>query len=197
MALVLSIVGVVFAAFCVWLTVRVINRREWWATVLAAIAVWETVCLGVVILYPHTIGRVFVAVYTAYYGDIQSSYGSFARIDVYSALTITTATATVFALWFVEGMTRRRTAWYRRAIVISAWEVAVMAALVWSYEAGFPYKIGQLGWALFGPPENLYRFSNLVLPRVIAWLICTTPIALAAIWIFGRDFPTPPHHVSG
>ena|SRR5579863_2878892 len=30
MALALSIVGVAFTAICVWLTVRIVNRREWW-----------------------------------------------------------------------------------------------------------------------------------------------------------------------
>lgn len=32
MALVLSIFGIAFAASCVWLTVRIVNRREKWAT---------------------------------------------------------------------------------------------------------------------------------------------------------------------
>ena len=36
MALALSIFGVVFAAFCVWLTVRIVNRRERWARWTAA-----------------------------------------------------------------------------------------------------------------------------------------------------------------
>src|SRR5580765_3004906 len=31
MALALSIIGIAFAAFCVWLTVRIVNRRERWA----------------------------------------------------------------------------------------------------------------------------------------------------------------------
>jgi hypothetical protein len=31
MALALSIFGIAFAAFCVWLTVRIVNRRERWA----------------------------------------------------------------------------------------------------------------------------------------------------------------------
>jgi drug/metabolite transporter superfamily protein YnfA len=40
MAVALSIFGVAFAAFCVWLTVRIINRRERWAkwTVVALTA---------------------------------------------------------------------------------------------------------------------------------------------------------------
>jgi hypothetical protein len=36
MALALSIFGVAFAAFCLWLTVRIVNRRERWAKRTAA-----------------------------------------------------------------------------------------------------------------------------------------------------------------
>jgi uncharacterized membrane protein YidH (DUF202 family) len=41
MAVALSIFGVAFAAFCVWLTVRIVNRREKWAerTLAAALIV--------------------------------------------------------------------------------------------------------------------------------------------------------------
>src|SRR5438045_2779984 len=40
MAIVLSVLGVAFAAFCVWLGVRIVNRRERWAkwTAMAVVA---------------------------------------------------------------------------------------------------------------------------------------------------------------
>jgi hypothetical protein len=37
MTVVLSALGVAFAAFCVWLTVRIVNRRERWAKWTAAV----------------------------------------------------------------------------------------------------------------------------------------------------------------
>ena len=50
MALAMSIFGVAFAAFCVWLTVRVMNRRERWAK-------WTlTGVIGLPILYVASIG---------------------------------------------------------------------------------------------------------------------------------------------
>ena len=50
MALALLIFGVAFAAFCVWLTVRIINRREQWAKwTLAAV-------VGVPMLYVASFG---------------------------------------------------------------------------------------------------------------------------------------------
>ena len=50
MALALAIFGVTFAAFCVWLTVRIINRRERWAK-------WTAVALfGMPVLYVASFG---------------------------------------------------------------------------------------------------------------------------------------------
>ena len=47
MALALLIVGIAFAAFCVWLTVRIIDRRERWAKWTLAGAI------GLPALWPH------------------------------------------------------------------------------------------------------------------------------------------------
>jgi hypothetical protein len=50
MALALMIFGIAFAAFCVWLTVRIVNRRERWAKrTLAGV-------VGVPMLYVASIG---------------------------------------------------------------------------------------------------------------------------------------------
>ena len=53
MSIVLPAVGIAFAAFCVWLTVRIVNRRERWAK-------WTAVVLLIVVLagYPLSIGPV-------------------------------------------------------------------------------------------------------------------------------------------
>src|SRR5436190_19003952 len=51
MLIALSILGVVFTAFCVWLTVRIVNRRERWAKwTLAALVV------GLPVLYIASFG---------------------------------------------------------------------------------------------------------------------------------------------
>jgi hypothetical protein len=52
MAIALSIFGAVFAAFCIWLTVRIVNRRERWAkwkVTLAAV-------VGLPVLYVASFG---------------------------------------------------------------------------------------------------------------------------------------------
>ena|SRR5436190_17578557 len=52
MAIALAFFGVAFAAFCVWLTVRLVNRRERWAKWTAAVLV------VVLTAYPLSIGPV-------------------------------------------------------------------------------------------------------------------------------------------
>jgi hypothetical protein len=49
MAITLSIFGVAFAAFCVWLTVRVLNRRERWAK-------WTAATVLTLLAYPLSFG---------------------------------------------------------------------------------------------------------------------------------------------
>jgi len=50
MTILLSVIGVTFAAFCVWLSVRIVNRRERWAKcALAAV-------IGVPVLYAASFG---------------------------------------------------------------------------------------------------------------------------------------------
>ena len=46
-----SVLGVAFAAFCVWLVVRIVNRRERWAkwTLVAA-------AVGLLVLYVASLG---------------------------------------------------------------------------------------------------------------------------------------------
>jgi hypothetical protein len=52
MAITLAIVGVAFAAFCVWLGVRIVNRRERWAKWMLATVV------GLPVLYVASFGPV-------------------------------------------------------------------------------------------------------------------------------------------
>lgn len=53
MALALSIFGIAFAAFCVWLGVRIVNRRERWVKWTAA-----GLLVATFVVYPLSIGPV-------------------------------------------------------------------------------------------------------------------------------------------
>jgi hypothetical protein len=50
MAVASSITGVAYAAFCVWLSVRIVNRRERWAKWTLAVVV------GLLVLYVASFG---------------------------------------------------------------------------------------------------------------------------------------------
>lgn len=56
MSIVLLSLGVAFAAFCIWLTVRIVNRRERWAMRLALMSV-----VAVLTWYALTVGPSFAA----------------------------------------------------------------------------------------------------------------------------------------
>lgn len=47
--IILPVLGVAFAAFCIWLTVRIINRRERWAK-------WTAITVVVILVYPLSFG---------------------------------------------------------------------------------------------------------------------------------------------
>ena len=49
-------------------------------TVLITIACWNLICLAMMFIYAHTVGHVVSALYTAYFVDIQASYGTYSRI---------------------------------------------------------------------------------------------------------------------
>ena len=72
--------GVAFAAFCVWLTVRIINRRERWAKwVLAAV-------VGLPVLYVASFGPAcWLSDHEALpYGLADSFYGPLMSFSVYT-----------------------------------------------------------------------------------------------------------------
>ena len=75
----------------------------------------------------------------------------------------------------------------RIAIATVVWQVALLA--LWTLDEtklNLSWKINQLGWALFGPPDNLYNFANLALPRLLAWSIVATPAAVIGLVVFER-----------
>ena len=135
-------------------------------------------------IYRHTIAHVVLAAYTAWFGDIQASYATYARMATYVAIVAITSPATLIALLVFDGLAHRQLRWKRMLVGFLAWQLLAVATLIWSFESSFPYFLNQLSWTLFGPPENLYGFRNITLPRVVGWLLCTTPVGLMVLWIY-------------
>jgi hypothetical protein len=153
---------------------------------VAAIVVWNVPILPLMFAYRYTVGEVVYVMYVALFGDIQSSYGVYARVAMFVAYATFTIPATLIAVWLFDRLLRRTWQWRRSLLTVAGWEVLVVLVLVSSDETGFPYALNQVGWALFGPPDDVYSFQNLVLHRVIAWFIETTPVAWISLWVHSK-----------
>jgi hypothetical protein len=75
-----------------------------------------------------------------------------------------------------------RGARFVRAVI--AWEAAILILCIVAYEFGLASQIHQLGSKLLGPAENVYGFSNLVLPRLIAWLLYSIPASCLGLFTY-------------
>jgi hypothetical protein len=152
----------------------------------AAIIVWNLAVLPMALAYPNTLGKLLLVTYEAIFGEIQASYGAFSRLAMYLAFAAITLPATFVAVWLFDRLSRRSLRWRQAGLSILIWEVLVILVLVSSYEIGFSYSLNQVCWAVFGPPNDLYGFRNIVLPRIIAWLIETTPVAWTSLWLHSK-----------
>jgi hypothetical protein len=150
---------------------------------LVALATWQLCCRLLIVLYRPTFGRIVEASYSAWVGDIQANYGLYARLTAYLVIVLVTTPATLLSLRLLHWLCRSPGGWMCTGLTFAAWQAVVVPALIWSYEVGLAVKISDLRWELFGPPAEIYSFSNLVLPRLIAWLVCTVPVACAGLWL--------------
>lgn len=121
------------------------------------------------------------AAYRFWFGDDRASYiGD--RISTYVATLLITVPPTALTILMTDFLTGQQRNWRRRVITIVAWQAATFAVLACSYEFGLSSKLNRLDLTVFGPPNDLYGWRNLVLPRVLAWILCTTPPACVAMW---------------
>lgn len=152
----------------------------------AAIVVWNLVVLPMTLVYPNTLGKVLLVTYETLFGEVQASYAAYSRLAMYLAFLATTLPATLVSVWLFDRLSRRSLGWRQVALSVFMWEVLVVLVFVSSYEIGFSYSLNQVSWAVFGPPDNLYGFRNIVLPRILAWLIETTPVAWTSLWLHSK-----------
>ena len=135
---------------------------------LIVTAGWHLACLAMMFMYRQLIGPLVVIAYTAYFGDVQASYGTFERVATDLAMMIITSPATLVSLLLFDRLHHRAVHWKWRMAAFCGWEVLVVNVLIWSYKVSFPYMINQLGWARSGRRRNVDSFRNLVLHRIIA-----------------------------
>ena len=160
--------------------------------ILAGTTAWHLICLVMLYVYRYCIGPIVVVLYTASIGDIQSSIGIFTRLAIFLGYVVVTSPASLISLCLFDRLSHRSSNWSQVAFAVCVWQLVVVAVLVGSYELEFDYWLHQLGWIIFGVPENLYSFRNLVLHRIVAWIVCTTPVACAALWLYSKHTEVAP-----
>ncbi|MDA0834850.1 MAG: hypothetical protein O2955_03500 [Planctomycetota bacterium] len=148
---------------------------------LIAITAWQTASLFLFHFYTRFISPLVLTTYTRVFGDVQKSVGTFSRINSYLSMLFVTAFATIIALFVFNRLARLTIGFNRNIVTYCGWLAVVLVMLIWSFEMEFSYRINKFGWAVFGPPENPYGFQNMVLPRIIAWLVVTVPVAFMAL----------------
>lgn len=155
-----------------------------WRSCLLALVAWHLICWVGMIVFMKTVGPLVLAIYTALFGDVQASIGRFQRSLEYIELTTVTLPASASLFPIFDWLSRRRTTLRRKLIGFAIVQVPVLLTLIWSYETAFFLKLNQWDWSIFGPPVSIYNFRNIVLPRLIAWQMSTTPIVLIALWLY-------------
>ena len=161
---------------------------------LIAVAVWQLACLVMMFVYGNLISHLVVAAYTLLFGDIQASYGHFERLATYIGLIVITLPAIAVTIALIDKLSASKPSLKRKLLTFSWSQIATILVLGSSYEFGFPYMINQLGWRLFGPPTEIYSLQNLMLHRIIAWLLCTMPIVWLAAWTYSRSCGSQPEN---
>ncbi len=152
-------------------------------SLVVVVVVWHLCWLALTLVTRPLVGRAADAAYVWAFGDIQASFGRYERFATYLGIVLATTPATAVSLGLVNVLIPGPRRWRDTFVTFAAWQVAAAGALVWSYESGFPSMVRRLDWTLFGPTD-VYSFRNLVLPRIIAWIVCTTPLIWTVGWFY-------------
>ncbi|SIO60034.1 hypothetical protein SAMN05444166_6243 [Singulisphaera sp. GP187] len=152
-------------------------------SILLTIVAWNLACLVMLYVHAYAFAPAIFAAYTARFGDVQASDGRFAWVAITFAFVLIPLPPTFVCVRLNDALARRPSDWRRIVASSVAWELVLLPVLVCSRIFSLDYKIKQLGWAIIGPPDNLYSFTNLVLPWLLSWLICTVPVGVAALWL--------------
>jgi hypothetical protein len=107
----------------------------------------------------------------------------------YAVTIVVTALATAVGVALLIVLEGRRATIRHTIGTFVAWHAAAVAALVASEELGLFWVFHRIDWILFGTPENLYSFRNLMLPRVIGWLMSSTAAIAMVLWLRDKLVP--------
>jgi hypothetical protein len=168
------------------------GRYSRFRTTLITVIDWQLTCLLFAKVYDHFIVDLIVAGYPLIYGDTEDSYRTFARFAPHIALLVVTLSATIVTLPVIEKLAGCRASAQQKLFALFAWEIVVMGVLVWSYESSFSFLLHTIDLYLRGQTVETYSFRNQVLPRLVAWLVCTVPVGWLAVTLYYHRHKTQP-----
>jgi hypothetical protein len=151
-----------------------------------SVVFWQLACVASLIAFSRTLTPFVTWIYEGWWGSIQNSYGCFERLVVYLQIIVGTTLATLVSLRAFDLICRQRVNWVLVRRVFYSWQIIVIGLLIGSHEFSFAYKLNQLVWTVRGPPDNIYSFTNLVLPRILAWLCCTVPVSWVGLRFYSN-----------
>lgn len=157
--------------------------------ILIAVAGWQLLCLILYRLLARPLEVAYSRLYTTYFGDVQASFAGYDRGGTFLFVLLVPLPATWLIVRLYRVWCRQLPNWWQTVVKVAAWQVLLLASFMCGYESGLAWQISEVGWEVFGVPEDFYGFNNLVLPRLAAWLVCSTPVAIAALLFverFGR-----------
>lgn len=162
-------------------------KPRFWIPALACSVIWQLCALAM--LYP--VGGLFFIwilepLFVRIVGPIQANYSTYARISLCFGTFLVTAPATYLCVRLFDRMRRASTPRKTRLGAWLGWTWLVWSALVFASAFGISYQINQLFWALFGIPNDLYSFKNMMLHRIVTWILCTIPTSMVALWVYAK-----------
>lgn len=162
-------------------------KSQFWTPVLVCTVVWQLCALAMV----YSVGGlifvwIFELLFVRIVGPIQANYASFARFSLYFGYFLVTAPATYLCVRLFDRM--RKVSLPRKTGLCAwlGWTWLVWSALVFASTFGISYQINQLFWALFGVPNDLYSFRNIMLHRIVTWFLCTIPTSIVALRVYTK-----------
>ena len=150
------------------------------------IAAWQISAFAIMLIYRRFFSPLLYAAYTHWFGSVQANYGAYERSMLYLYYLVVTASATLIGIVIFDRQRGMHPPARVRILAACGWTWATWSALIAAYENGITYEINQLFWKLFGIPNNLYSFRNLMLHRIVTWLLCSISTAVLAIWLYSR-----------
>lgn len=161
---------------------------------LITIGAWQLSALLLSLAFPPLFRHSLVIAYTAIAGDPLANPSAFQWTFQVVRILWTTAPSTLLALVVCDYLIQKRPNWARIPATFAIWELLLLVVLILAKQIDARSLVTEAGFKVFGAPGYLQAMRYGDPSRLVAWLICTVPLAIAAIrWHLkpvSREFAT-------